>query len=82
MANLDTESMLASIEREVGKAGTMVELIQVYGFEDTGSVLSKDQVETIAVEKLYIANELLVIFDALDTIRGYVDTLNKRMDNM
>ena len=82
MANLDTESMLASIEREVGKAGTMVELIQGYGFEDTGSVLSKDQAETIAVEKLYIANELLVIFDALDTIRGYVDTLNKRMNNM
>ena len=82
MANLDTESMLASIEREVGKAGTMVELIQGYGFEDTGSVLSRKQAEKIAAEKLYIANELLVIFDAMHTIRGYVDALNKRMDNM
>ena len=82
MANIDTESTLSLIGREAGKAKTMVQIIQGYGFEDTGSVLSKDQAETIAVEKLYIANELLVIFDALDTIRGYVDTLNKRMNNM
>ena len=82
MMDSDIESTLSLIEREVGKAETMVELIQGYGFEDTGSVLSKDQAETIAVEKLYIANELLVIFDALDTIRGYVDALNKRMNNM
>ena len=82
MANIDTESTLSLIEREAGKAKTMVELIQGYGFEDTGSVLSRKQAERIAAEKLYIANELLVIFDAMHTIRGYVDALNKRMDNM
>lgn len=82
MMDSDIEGTLSLIERETEKAGTMVELIQGYGFEDTGSVLSRKQAEKIAVEKLYIANELLVIFDAMHTIRGYVDALNKRMDNM
>lgn len=82
MANIDTESTLASIEREVGKARTMVQIIQGYGFEELGAVLSKDQAEKIAVEKLYIANELLVIFDALCNICEYTEALYERMNNM
>lgn len=82
MTNIDTESTLSLIEREAGKAKTMVQIIQGYGFEELGAVLSKDQAEKIAVEKLYISNELLVIFDALCNICEYTDALNKRMDNM
>lgn len=81
MIDLDNESTLSLIEREAGKAKTMVELIQGYGFEELGAMLSKDQAEKISVEKLYIANELLVIFDALCNIREYTDALYKRMNN-
>lgn len=82
MINSDIEGTLSLIEREAGKAKTMVELIQGYGFEELGAVLSKDQAETIAVEKPYIANELLVIFDALCNICEYTDALYKGMNNM
>ena len=82
MTNIDTESTLSLIEREAGKAKTMVQIIQGYGFEELGAVLSKDQAEKIAVEKLYISNELLVIFDALCNICEYTDALYKGMNTM
>ena len=58
------------------------QIIQGYGFEELGAVLSKDQAEKIAVEKLYISNELLVIFDALCNICEYTDALYKGMNTM
>lgn len=82
MMDSDIESTLALIEREVGKARTMVQIIQGYGFEELGAVLSKDQAEKIAVEKLYISNELVVIFDALCNICKYTDELYEGMNNM
>ena len=63
------EDELTLIEREAGKAKTMVEDLQdLYGFDNNEEFMSQRDLEKIKCEKQRINWKLCIIFDALDTI--------------
>lgn len=63
------ENELTLIEREAGKAKTMVEdLLDLYGFDNNEQFMSQKDLEKISCEKQRINWKLSIIFDALDTI--------------
>ena len=72
------ENELTLIEREAGKAKSMVEDLQdLYGFENNEQFMSQKDLEKIKCEKQRISWKLRIIFDALDTIEQITGRIDK-----
>lgn len=72
------EDELTLIEREAGKAKSMIEDIQdLYGFENDEQFMSQKDLERIMYEKQRINWKLRIIFDALCTIEELTGKIDK-----